>query len=35
MSTKKEQIAEALQTIQAFLAKHSDKYAISMLLFFK
>ncbi|XP_071892447.1 dystonin isoform X33 [Anas platyrhynchos] len=25
MSTKKEQIAEALQTIQAFLAKHSDK----------
>uniref|UniRef100_A0A8B9ZIF7 Dystonin n=1 Tax=Anas platyrhynchos TaxID=8839 RepID=A0A8B9ZIF7_ANAPL len=28
MSTKKEQIAEALQTIQAFLAKHSDKYCI-------
>ncbi|NXI68079.1 DYST protein, partial [Anseranas semipalmata] len=25
MSTKKEQIAEALQTTQAFLAKHSDK----------
>ncbi|NXI95317.1 DYST protein, partial [Psophia crepitans] len=25
MSTKKEQIAEALQTIQSFLAKHSDK----------
>ncbi|NWZ24529.1 DYST protein, partial [Asarcornis scutulata] len=25
MSTKKEQITEALQTIQAFLAKHSDK----------
>lgn len=28
MSTKKEQIAEALQTTQSFLAKHSDKYAI-------
>ncbi|KAM6280747.1 dystonin isoform 10-T10 [Porphyrio hochstetteri] len=25
MSTKKEQIAEALQTIQSFLSKHSDK----------
>lgn len=25
MSTKKEQIAEALQTTQSFLAKHSDK----------
>lgn len=32
MSTKKEQIAEALQTTQSFLAKHSDKYAIFLFL---
>ncbi|NXP30638.1 DYST protein, partial [Leiothrix lutea] len=34
MSTKKEQIAEALQTTQSFLAKHSDKMTDEERLFF-